>query len=318
MRDGMMEQMRIMEHFLPEHESSVIKTLLYFDIFEHPLRYEELYWFAAHGQKKAAFDKTLNSLSASGYIYCSKGNYFLYNKVKNVSARNSEAPRLKKFFKIARFMASLIATFPFVRGVFLSGSLSKLRASKDSDIDFFIITAPGRLWITRSLLILFKKVFLFNSYKYFCLNYFIDTRSLQVHTRNRYVATELVTLIPVYNYGIYQRFIRSNQWIKDFFPNFPMKKHALIRNPFSLFLRKVLEAMLDNKVGDKIDDFLMEKMLKHRKKKFGYMDSETFDDSFFTQKNRSKHHQVDYRKIVMNKLVDRERKFEAIYKVKLQ
>ena len=85
--------------------------------------------------------------------------------------------------------------FPFVRGVFLSGSISKGFMSESDDIDYFIITAPGRLWLTRTLLILFKKIFLFNSFRNFCLNYFIDSENLYIPEHNRYTATEIVFLI---------------------------------------------------------------------------------------------------------------------------
>ena len=75
---------------------------------------------------------------------------------------------MPKAIKISR----KIAKFPFVESVNLSGSLSKGYYDLEDDIDFFIITKPNRLWIARTLLILYKKVFLLNSKKHFIFEVF--------------------------------------------------------------------------------------------------------------------------------------------------
>ena len=76
--------------------------------------------------------------------------------------------KAEEALKIARKQANFIAKFPYVQSVCVSGSLSKNYFDKKSDIDFFIITTPNRLWICRSLLVAWKKIFLMNSFS----NYF--------------------------------------------------------------------------------------------------------------------------------------------------
>ncbi len=49
--------------------------------------------------------------------------------------------------KDAKKYARVIANFPFIQAVFISGSLSKHVMKPNSDIDFFIITKPDRLWL---------------------------------------------------------------------------------------------------------------------------------------------------------------------------
>lgn len=44
-------------------------------------------------------------------------------------------------------VGKLIRYCPFVRGAFLSGSLSKGVDNGDADIDLFIVSAEKRLWI---------------------------------------------------------------------------------------------------------------------------------------------------------------------------
>ena len=82
-----------------------------------------------------------------------------------------------------------------------------------SDLDFFIITKPNRLWIARMLLALYQKIVLLNSHKYFCVNYFVDEHHLAIEEKNLYTATELSTLIPLYGKEYYPQLMMANHWI---------------------------------------------------------------------------------------------------------
>ncbi len=114
----------------------------------------------------------------------------------------------------------LISRFPFVRAVLASGSLSKGYMDEKSDIDFFIITAPHRLWIARTLLVLYKRLFLGGSHKHFCVNYFVDEDHLEIEEKNLFTATELATVLPLYGAEQYKSLIKTNGWVRDFFPNY--------------------------------------------------------------------------------------------------
>ncbi|HEX7572359.1 MAG TPA: hypothetical protein VF514_04650, partial [Bacteroidota bacterium] len=78
----------------------------------------------------------------------------------------------RRMWLMARAVAHIIKRFPFIRGVLVLGDLSKHMTHRGSDVDFLILTEPGRHWIARTLLILFKKTFLLNRKKFFCVNSF--------------------------------------------------------------------------------------------------------------------------------------------------
>src|SRR5947207_638283 len=109
---------------------------------------------------KSRFVEQLSVLVRDGEVL-GTGKYFRLPDVSDTIARlRTEREHLAaKRLRIARFMTLIIKRFPFVRGVFLSGDLSKGVAHADSDIDYVIVTAPHRLWICRSMLVLFKKTF---------------------------------------------------------------------------------------------------------------------------------------------------------------
>ncbi len=94
-----------------------------------------------------------------------------------------------------------------------------------SDLDFFIITAPNRLWIARTLLVLYKRVFLANSHKHFCVNYFIDEKHLEIEEKNLFTATELATVIPLYGSKQYENLQGVNSWLARILPQLYTTKH---------------------------------------------------------------------------------------------
>lgn len=161
--------------------SAIIRTLSYFDVFDYPLTLSEIARFCQN--QKTDYESirhAVNQLVRDGIVFKLHHFYSLQNNIVLADQRKDGNERAKKYIRIARKFSKLIAVFPFVRGIYLSGSLSKGYADKNADIDYFVITKPNRLWLCRTLLMVFKKVFLLNSKKFFCINYFIDTNHLEI------------------------------------------------------------------------------------------------------------------------------------------
>jgi hypothetical protein len=234
-----MQQTDILEDDL---DNDVLKTLLYFDIFKYPLKPEETLRFLQRaGVTLQQVDASLNNLAAGGIVHKFDPYYSLCASDENVVRRvngNREAERITPF---ARKRGALIASFPFVKAVMASGSFSKDYMDEKSDLDFFVITSAGKLWIAKTLLAIYKRVFLRNSHKYFCTNYFVDEEHMEISEKNLFTATELATLVPLVNYPAYERLIRSNGWVREFLPNFIPRKmeHKVVRRNI---LRSLVEA----------------------------------------------------------------------------
>ena len=86
------------------------------------------------------------------------------------------------------------------------------------DIDFFIITRPGRLWLTRLMIIALGKVAERSDIE-LCPNYIVATNSLDMTPRSVYVARELAQMIPIVNAEACADLRRRNAWMFDFVPN---------------------------------------------------------------------------------------------------
>jgi len=135
----------------------ILATLAYFNMFEYPLKKNEIFIFLGHCNDYHEFEQALNNLLSDSAIFKIGDFYSLQNDFEIAMRRYRGNEKAILMLKKAEKAATIIAAFPFVKGVAVSGSLSKYFADDQSDIDFFIITTSNRLWIARSFLHIFKK-----------------------------------------------------------------------------------------------------------------------------------------------------------------
>ncbi|MGZ3899395.1 MAG: nucleotidyltransferase domain-containing protein [Bacteroidia bacterium] len=289
------------------HARAVYQALSYFDIFDYPLKAFEILNFCPQEINEEDLRSVLNLLIDNGKLNVKKEYYYLCGSSPSIIERRiegevyleSKMPRIRKY-------ARLVNSFPFVRAVLISGSVSKGVLNRKGDVDYFIIAEKNRVWVCRTLLILFKKIFLLNSKKYFCVNYFIDTNNLNVPDKNLFVATEIKTLIPVFNNKIAIEFIEANKWTNKMFPN-----NKDVKDPFfqdeknKPLLSRVIERLCSSTLGEKLDNYFFNKTLARWKQKFPHFDKNQFDLNMRSYKSVSKHHPQGNQAKVLNGLEQR-------------
>ncbi|GEP49651.1 hypothetical protein FNO01nite_03230 [Flavobacterium noncentrifugens] len=201
----------------------------------------------------------------------------------------------------AQERARFISKFPFVEAVGVSGSLSKGYYDDNSDIDFFVITKPEKVWICRTFLMLYKKIFLMNSRKYFCINYFMSSCQLELEEKNRFTATEIKTLIPFQGKQVFEEFYHKNEWVHnilgEFKPDFNQIQNISKPKPV-----KALEYLLGSPPGNLIDASFRKITVSFWKMKFSQMRTEDFKVALKSTKNISKHHPLNFQKKVIGSL----------------
>ena len=268
-------------------KNDIIKTLLYFEVFKYPLTKQELYSYSLFSKKEV--DAALQNLIAENLVKKEKGFYTISLTKEQINKRIEGNIRAEKMMLKAKNMSRFIGNFPFVRAVFVSGSLSKGYFEKDDDIDYFIITKNNRLWSARTFLVVFKKIFLLDSKKYFCINYFMSEENLIIAEKNRFTATECVTLKPMFGSNTFQKLIENNTWILDYFPNFKVKTDGeKIKKSFFKYL---FERILSGRIGDFLERNFMKITQKHQQRKFKKkLKKYEFDLAFKGDENTSKHH----------------------------
>jgi len=293
-----------------------LKTILYFSIFRYPLKIEEIHSYTNYPSITDT-EKELNHLIGEK-ILRKVDDFYVYGSdldsvIKRLRGNMYAARALKKAAQKARF----IARFPYVEAVGISGSLSKGYYDNESDIDFFVITKPNKLWICRTLLMLYKKIFLFNSRKYFCVNYFISSGAMEIEEQNRFTATELKTLIPMQGKTTFRKFYDQNEWVKNYFSKFDPSLNRVPEIKKPVFSRSI-ELVCNTKLGVVTDTVFKAITLQKWRSKFSYMNEEDFNIALKTTKNISKHHPSNFQKKVILSLNDKLDEVQSKYNVVLQ
>ena len=277
-----------------------LKTILYFSIFNYPLNKEEISLYAKHLDN---VDKELEELLSKKIIFLKDGFYNTENSLKQIERRLIGNKKAENLMPKAYKMSKRIMSFPFIESVTISGALSKNFIDDDGDIDFFIITKPNKLWIARTLLILYKKIFLLNSKKYFCVNYFVSTNHLEIDEQNKFTATEMVTLIPIYGNKAYQDFVSKNSWVNSYFPNKPMEHQTRFKDFKKPVWSLLLEGFFNlSFIGHTFETFFKKITLKKWEAKFKKMHPKDFEIALKSTDDVSKHHPRHFQKRVINLL----------------
>ena len=248
-------------------ERSILKVIAYFDLFNYPVSVDEIEFFLDHRAAKSNIIFIIAQLTEKKYIFKFDGFYSLQNEPALLERRKKGNLRAQSMLTRANKISKFLYKFPFVRGVGISGSLSKNFADENADIDFFIITSANRLWIARTIMHLFKKLtFLLGRQHWYCMNYYIDEDALKIEEQNIFTATELITLKPVCGNGIMDKFFRANDWATLYFPNYITTKSDRTHAGKG-WLKKMAEWLFENRVGDRLDNYLMKLTSKRWKHK---------------------------------------------------
>ncbi len=291
-------------------ENAIYTALLYFDFWRYPLTAEELFAFLpCKVLSLSEFKRHLRTYGPGPNVAEESGYFFLSVRAPDVVTRRKELERrARKMWWMARVSTSVSKRFPFIRAVMVSGELSKNLALKGGDVDFFVITSPNHLWIARALLILFKKVFLLNRKKFFCLNTFITTDRLLLDEKNIYAAAEIAYLKPIYNLEMFRSFQQANSWILDFFPNFDrdlLPSPELRVSERRSMLQKIREYLFDLVPSDSLDTRLLRAMKRVWERRYPDGDDAKHARSFRSTKTESRMYPLDYQDLVLAQFTQR-------------
>ncbi|MDO8551470.1 MAG: hypothetical protein Q7S03_02210 [bacterium] len=213
----------------------ILATLIYSDIFDYPLKQEEIWlWLVGYPNKNKnrgtnsdikKLSIYLRQLKEAGQVGEKKGYYFLKEreKVVNLRLKRNLFSQTKK--EKAVKIAGIMRLIPWVKLIAVTGGVAADNAKEEDDIDLFFITASKRLWLSRGLIVLFLTLFGFyrRSDKIkdmFCPNMFVAEDSLKIKTQDLFTAHEMGQMKVLFEKNnIFQVFLLANQWTKFYLPN---------------------------------------------------------------------------------------------------
>ncbi len=245
--------------------SAILQTLNYADLFDYAMTPEEVCRFligvpAARAQVDAALSDhaRLDGSVAriGGFLTLPQRQALVAARARLHTAAQRQMPRARRY---ARWLAYL----PFVRMVALTGGLA-MENARDGDIDYFIVTAPGRLWLVRGLAVALVRL----AHRFgdrLCPNFLLTENALSIHDRNLYTAHEIVQMIPFYGFQVYRQMRALNEWTATYLPNADGVAAGEAEQPLDRIggiFKRILERALAGGIGDRIERWEMNRKIR--------------------------------------------------------
>jgi len=289
-------------------------------MFRYPVSFDEIRFFIDQRTSEEDISNALRQMIKEEKVYRIDKFYSLRNNFNLIERRIKGNIHAGNLLKKAYTIAAFLYKFPYVRGIGISGSLSKNFADEKADIDFFVIAKRNRLWIARTWMHMFKKLtYLAGKQDWFCMNYYVDEDALLIEEKNMFTAMELITLLPACGNGIMGKFFDANDWAKSYYPSYEELNHSAKRITHDPWFKRFAEYLLNNKLGDKLDDYFFRLTSRRWKKKevqqklnakgnrMGLKTAKHYskpNPQFFQEKilmlYRSKLHEYDIREVVVS------------------
>ncbi|HMH20793.1 MAG TPA: hypothetical protein VK563_03405 [Puia sp.] len=217
---------------------------------------EEIRFFLDRPVQESDLKASIETLAEERQMFRVGDFYSLKDNPWLAERRAKGNQRAEKLLAIASRSSRFLFQFPFVRGIGISGSLSKNYADENADIDYFIITQSNRLWIARTFMHLFKKLsFLVGKQHWYCMNYYVDEEAMEIPEKNIFTAIEMITLLPAGGNGGLVRFFEANNWANEYLPNYRHKKRQPEGSWKDSFLKKSLEKLFSGRAGNWLEKY---------------------------------------------------------------
>lgn len=207
----------------------ILATMSFFSIYNLPLSAKKIWELLYRVQADPAqVVSELDRLTHLGIIIKQSGLYSLKPWDEKKYFEN-QLEISKRWTKIKKYYW-ILSAIPFIEHVSVINSVAMGNADHESDIDFFIITKPNRLYFVRTMIILIFK--LLGAYKskarvneQFCFGFYITSDSLSIKNlllpgEDPYLVFWLGTIVPILSLNYYEKFIKENKWVYSYLPNF--------------------------------------------------------------------------------------------------
>lgn len=268
-------------------EESILATIIYYDCLDSVLTSFEIWRKLIKPIKERNKSYRLQAtiyklydvvfyLEQSEYLkqYIAQKNGFWFLKGREELAANhieSTKESEEKLKKLCRYAWVFFAT-PFLRGVFVSGSVAGVRATRVSDIDVLVVARKGHIWTTRFFLTFLTHIAGVRRRGEYvadriCLNHYIAQNALLIPFESLYNAHTYIDLIPLVNKEhVFEVFFRKNRWIRTYFLGKTRKEKSeeyisafprfYIMEKIMKFVNEIEEIFFSGLVGDAFEWFI--------------------------------------------------------------
>jgi hypothetical protein len=247
----------------PLHRA-IVRAVAYADVFDAPLSRNHLVVALDCRATAAMVDAALDDPSwAAGFLDIGAADLTLAGRGHLRAGAAERRAVSRRRWRAASRSGRVLGALPFVRSVAVSGSLAVDGADADADIDLFIVTAAGRLWLARRMVVGVVRLAGLAGVR-LCPNYLVAESALDLDDRTSFVAHELAQLVPISGRAVHATLLARNGWAAAFLPNAfapparPGRGERTVPPPRPA--RRIAEWLLRRPVLDRLERWELDRM----------------------------------------------------------
>ena len=245
-------------------QQAIVETLIYADLFDFPLSFDEIARYLTVPADPETIRRLLDEGSRDGVFARSDGLFTLPGRTQLVALRARRQAIAQQKWAAVRRPLRWIARLPFVRMVAVTGSLAVNNVEEADDVDLFIATTTGRLWLCRAFVILVVRLAARFGVTV-CPNYFLSERRLSLDAQSFFDARELTQMRPLYGADVYFQMRDGNGWVAAYLPRAsgpPGETSWIELNAYERTTKWLLEQLCDGWLGGWLDAWEMRRKVQ--------------------------------------------------------
>ncbi len=248
-------------------EEAILRSVAYADVFDYPLTADEIHRYLVG---RAATTSEVQEALRDGALVPARlvrhGKYYaLPGREHVVELRRQREAEADALWPRAVRYGRRLARLPFVRMVAVTGSLAASNTRPGADIDYLVVTAPGRLWVCRAFVVLLVRMAGLRGDE-LCPNYLLAESALELEETDLYTAWELAQAVPVAGIETYRRLRRRNGWVEAHLPNAADPPPSTWSDgraaPQRGVAARLLETLLESPIGDRLERWERERKIR--------------------------------------------------------
>lgn len=220
-------------------QRSVLYTLAYTAQFSYPLTADEVCFrligrldqrtrVLSHAPTPTQVNRALASLVQKRLLKKEGISFSLRQMSGLVEIRRQRFLQDQAKWREVRSAVGWFKHIPWIQAIFVTGSLAMNNAGPDEDIDFMIVTAPDRLWLTRLVVSGLawlrgkRRSWQGEEKRSWCFNLWLEADQLDLFEKyaSLYTAYELIQARLVFQrHQTGEKLLTANRWIEQYLPS---------------------------------------------------------------------------------------------------
>lgn len=264
-------------------EKTIFRTLAYFAYFQFPLTLRELHTWLLAPEKPYTPQEVEQCIQESTWLQKHSERHGVYVSLKDteewVKSREKKYIDAQRKHTKALSIASWLMRIPSITGIAVCNSLAWHATTKESDIDLFIVTQPGKIWAARFFSTIPLRLLRMRPGEAgqdpVCLSFFIDEESLDIGSLQEgdedwylaYWGASLQWIAGKENRG--EEFFEKNTWIRAILPNaLPVRRPAHMKTKPELVRAPLF---IPEKLAKHVQERLFSKHIQEKQNKSSHV-----------------------------------------------